>query len=104
MNSLVTRIRSVYLHGQMVVLGVEASRYLSRHPVVHQQQIVSDYQEWVARGIGGGTDAGDVAELVALHRRSDWMDFAVGLEVEVLEQKVHYLVEIVGLVERLVCL
>lgn len=82
-NSLVTRIRSAYLHGQMVVLGVEASHHLSRHPAVHRQQIVSDYQDQVAKGMGVGMDAGDVAELGAWHRKSDLMDFVGVLEVKV---------------------
>lgn len=49
-----------------------------------------------------GMDAEDVADSRALYKRNDWMDFVVEQEVKAFEEKGYYLVEIVGLVERLV--
>lgn len=56
----------------------------------------------MAKGKDGGKDAVDVAELWVLYKRNDWRGFEVAQDVTVFACKGCYLVEIVGLVEKLV--
>lgn len=64
--------------------------------------VASDHQDGMAKGIGGGTDAEDVAELWASYKRNDRKGFEVVQDVKVFVRKEYYLVEIVGSVEKLV--
>lgn len=56
----------------------------------------------MAKGMDGGKDAENVAELRVLYKWNDWKGFEVVQDAKVFVCKGYFLVEIVGLVEKLV--